>query len=178
MGGLKTWFLAQTNLVKSLLAVILVLGWRLLSLPAPVSETDAALTSTAQMQTAMSMAMGFMQETIAALPTHTLLPSNTIAPAYTATSRFTPRPTLTRTLVPTQMPTATSVPFNQGSMGGGGGNGNSGGGSGCDPAYPTVCIPPPPPDLNCGDISFRRFTVLSPDPHNFDRDGDGVGCES
>ena len=23
---------------------------------------------------------------------------------------------------------------------------------GCDPAYPTVCIPPPPPDLDCGDI--------------------------
>ena len=32
------------------------------------------------------------------------------------------------------------------------------------PAYPTVCIPPPPPDLNCGDISFRRFEVRPPDP--------------
>ena len=48
----------------------------------------------------------------------------------------------------------------------------------CDPSYPTVCIPPPPPDLDCGDISFRRFTVLAPDPHNFDRDHDGIGCES
>lgn len=48
----------------------------------------------------------------------------------------------------------------------------------CDPAYPTVCIPPPPPDLDCGDISFRRFTVLPPDPHNFDTDDDGIGCES
>jgi micrococcal nuclease len=48
---------------------------------------------------------------------------------------------------------------------------------GCDPAYPTVCIPPPPPDLDCKDIPFRGFKVLPPDPHRFDRDGDGVGCE-
>jgi micrococcal nuclease len=47
----------------------------------------------------------------------------------------------------------------------------------CDPSYPTVCIPSPPPDLDCGDISFRRFVVKSPDPHRFDRDGDGIGCE-
>jgi micrococcal nuclease len=49
---------------------------------------------------------------------------------------------------------------------------------GCDPSYPGVCIPPPLPDLDCGDISFRRFQVLPPDPHGFDRDNDGVGCES
>ena len=47
----------------------------------------------------------------------------------------------------------------------------------CDAAYPSVCIPPPPPDLDCGDISFRRFTVLAPDPHGFDGDHDGIGCE-
>ncbi len=51
-------------------------------------------------------------------------------------------------------------------------------GGNCDPAYPGVCIPPPPPDLDCKDIPYRRFKVLSPDPHNFDSDGDGVGCES
>lgn len=48
----------------------------------------------------------------------------------------------------------------------------------CDPAYPDVCIAPPPPDLDCGDIPYRRFRVLPPDPHRFDGDGDGVGCES
>ena len=47
----------------------------------------------------------------------------------------------------------------------------------CDPAYPTVCIAPPPPDLDCGDIEYRRFQVLPPDPHNFDSDQDGIGCE-
>lgn len=51
-------------------------------------------------------------------------------------------------------------------------------GGNCDPSYPDVCIPPPPPDLDCGDISERRFRVLPPDPHRFDGDGDGLGCES
>jgi micrococcal nuclease len=48
----------------------------------------------------------------------------------------------------------------------------------CDPSYPSVCIPLYPPDLNCGDVSDKRFEVLPPDPHGFDNDGDGVGCES
>lgn len=48
----------------------------------------------------------------------------------------------------------------------------------CDPAYPSVCIPPPLPDLDCGEIPHRRFAVLAPDPHRFDGNGDGVGCES
>jgi len=48
----------------------------------------------------------------------------------------------------------------------------------CDPAYPNVCIPPPPPDLDCGDIPYHNIRVLPPDPHRFDRDKDGIGCES
>jgi micrococcal nuclease len=48
----------------------------------------------------------------------------------------------------------------------------------CDPSYPDFCIPPPPPDLDCGDIPQKRFTVLQPDPHRFDGDKDGIGCES
>lgn len=51
----------------------------------------------------------------------------------------------------------------------------------CAPSYPDVCIPPPPPDLDCGQIPYKRFrvvhTVPSPDPHRFDGDKDGVGCE-
>lgn len=47
----------------------------------------------------------------------------------------------------------------------------------CAAEYPTVCIPPPPPDLNCPDITFRNFTALPPDRHNFDTDNDGIGCE-
>lgn len=49
--------------------------------------------------------------------------------------------------------------------------------SNCDPSYPTVCIPPYPPDLDCKDIPYRRFQVKPPDPHFFDGDFDGLGCE-
>jgi hypothetical protein len=48
----------------------------------------------------------------------------------------------------------------------------------CDPSYPDVCIPPPPPDLDCGDIPYHDFRVVGRDPHRFDRDNDGIGCES
>jgi hypothetical protein len=52
----------------------------------------------------------------------------------------------------------------------------------CHPSYVGVCIPPPPPDLDCSQIPYRNFqviyTVPNPDPHRFDGDRDGVGCES
>lgn len=48
----------------------------------------------------------------------------------------------------------------------------------CHPSYPDVCIPPPPPDLDCPQISFCRFRVIPPDPHRFDGDNDGIGCEA
>jgi micrococcal nuclease len=48
---------------------------------------------------------------------------------------------------------------------------------GCEPSYPDVCIPPSPPDLDCGDVAYGGFTVYPPDPHRFDGDYDGVGCE-
>jgi micrococcal nuclease len=47
----------------------------------------------------------------------------------------------------------------------------------CDPSYPGVCIPPPPPDLDCKDVPYRHFRVLPPDPHHFDGNHDGYGCE-
>ncbi len=77
----------------------------------------------------------------------------------------------TVTPLPYIPPPATAAPTS-------GGIGIIGGGSNCDPAYPDVCIAPPPPDLDCKQIPYRRFRVLPPDPHNFDGDGDGIGCES
>lgn len=71
----------------------------------------------------------------------------------------TPAPSPTNILSPTNVPQPTEQ-------------------TNCAPSYPTVCIPPSPPDLDCGDIPYRNFTVLSPDPHRFDGDNDGVGCES
>jgi hypothetical protein len=52
----------------------------------------------------------------------------------------------------------------------------------CHPSYPDFCIPPPPPDLNCPDITGRkpfrvRHDVANADPHRFDRDKDGRACE-
>ena len=47
----------------------------------------------------------------------------------------------------------------------------------CEPAYPSVCIAPlSGGDLDCGEVAATGFAVLPPDPHGFDRDGDGVGC--
>ena len=47
----------------------------------------------------------------------------------------------------------------------------------CSSAYPQKCIPPAPPVLTCKDVGQKNFLVLPPDPHNFDPDGDGIGCE-
>ena len=99
--------------------------------------------------------------------TSTPAPTSTPTPAPLATATATPTATAAPTPEPTPEatqtppPTATADPR-----------------AGCDPSYPTVCIPPPPPDLDCGDITYRRFTVLQPDPHRFDGDKDGIGCES
>jgi micrococcal nuclease len=48
---------------------------------------------------------------------------------------------------------------------------------GCDPNYAGACIPRPPPDLDCRDITARKFRVVGTDVHRFDRDGDGIACE-
>jgi V8-like Glu-specific endopeptidase len=56
--------------------------------------------------------------------------------------------------------------------------------SDCHPSYPDYCIPPAPPQLSCSDLPVdgTPLTVLhnvpDPDPHRFDEDMDGVGCES
>jgi len=50
--------------------------------------------------------------------------------------------------------------------------------SDCDFSYPNTCISSPPPNLNCKDISDKTFEFLPPDPHVFDRDKDGIGCDS
>ena len=48
----------------------------------------------------------------------------------------------------------------------------------CDPSYPYVSIPPPPPDLGCAEIPETDFRVTGDDPHYFDRDNNGIGCDS
>ncbi|PLS75438.1 MAG: nuclease [Actinobacteria bacterium] len=49
----------------------------------------------------------------------------------------------------------------------------------CHPAYPDDCIPPAPPDLDCPDITRKvRVDHAHGDPHRFDADNDGWGCDS
>jgi micrococcal nuclease len=47
----------------------------------------------------------------------------------------------------------------------------------CDPSYPGRCVPPFPPDLDCERIRFANFSIVGPDLHDLDGDGDGLGCE-
>lgn len=102
-----------------------------------------------------------------ATPTATNPPTATATfpPTFTRTATLTLTPSTTRT--PTLTPSITSTPSRTATR-------NP---ALCAAEYPTVCIPPPPPDLNCADITYRNFTVLSPDRHKFDTDNDGVGCE-
>ena len=75
-------------------------------------------------------------------------------PTKTSTPTLVPTPTLTITPSQTTDPRAN-----------------------CDPCYPDVCIPKILYDLDCKDVSYRRFRCVC-DPHGFDGDNDGIGCES
>lgn len=90
---------------------------------------------------------------------------STPTPTVTQTPIPTSTPTRTQTLITTFTPTSKSTLIPTATKN-------------CHYSYPTVCIPPPPPDLDCGDIPYRNFIVLPPNPHRFDGDGDGIGCES
>lgn len=103
-------------------------------------------------------------------PTTTTSPPTT-APTTTTTNPPTTSPPAPATSPPTTPPPTTPAPTSPPATAAPTGA--------CDPSYPGVCIPPAPPDLDCGDIPHKRFTVLSPDPHGFDgNDDDGIGCES
>lgn len=105
-------------------------------------------------------------------PWPTPIPSDTMTPIPTWTSLPTNTPTLSLTVTDTATPFHTSTPFPTdtpiaptATLA-------------CHPSYPDFCIPPSPPDLNCDDIPQENFTVLHPgDPHGFDREKDGRGCE-
>ena len=50
--------------------------------------------------------------------------------------------------------------------------------SNCDPNYTGACIPLVSFDLDCGDVAATDFNSVGSDPHGFDREGDGLACES
>lgn len=101
-----------------------------------------------------SVLLSFRTETDWTIDSSLLLDDFSFQPDQPITPTLTPTETLTPSITPTRDPNV------------------------CAAEYPTVCIPPPPPDLDCPDIPYRNFTVLPPDRHDFDGDGNGRGCES
>jgi micrococcal nuclease len=129
-------------------------------------EPDTAMASVleaaqgAAEQAALGLFSPTATTTITTITTTTITTTTTAPPTTTTrapTTTTTQPPATTTTAVAT---TTTTPPAN------------------CHSSYPDFCIPPPPPDLNCGDIGAKNFTVLPPDPHGFDGDKDGVGCET
>jgi hypothetical protein len=47
----------------------------------------------------------------------------------------------------------------------------------CDENYSGACVPVSTIDLQCWDIAYRQVNVIGKDVHNFDGDGNGLGCE-
>jgi micrococcal nuclease len=118
-------------------------------------DTSMAEILEAAQAGAEQAALGLFSSSLSSSTTTTVRPTTTSTVRTTASTTAQP---VTTTAPPV---TTTAPPAN------------------CDPSYPDVCIPPPPPDLDCGDISPRNFRVLPPDPHGFDgNDNDGYGCES
>ncbi|MFN8445061.1 MAG: excalibur calcium-binding domain-containing protein [Caldilineaceae bacterium] len=48
----------------------------------------------------------------------------------------------------------------------------------CDPNYAGACIPNVSYDLDCPEVGVKDFQVVGYDHHRFDRDKDGIACES
>ncbi|WP_350339653.1 HNH endonuclease family protein [Actinotalea lenta] len=106
-----------------------------------------------------------MVRVLSTCPNEPLPPGAGAAPSASPTSTPTPETTPAPPPPPAPAPPAPPAPAPEPAPA-------------CDPSYPDVCIPPYPPDLNCKDVPYKRFKVVGSDPHGFDRDHDGIGCES
>ena len=121
--------------------------------------TQGTSTTTASSSTSSSVAK--VTTTATSAPTSTTSQETTSTTSKPTTTTSQPTTTTTKATTTSSKPTTTTTEAEN-----------------CDPYYPDFCIPPPPPDLNCSDIPQKNFTVLQPDPHGFDGNKDGVGCES
>ena len=166
--------LASRGMAAALIAVVLIVAQFVSSVGATTSSLIASIPTATPTGTATLTPTNTFTPTITLTPTITDTATNIFTPTITDTPTLTFTPSATATPRPTFTPQlilqASNTPYIP--VSGGGATGN------CDPSYPTVCIPPPPPDLDCPDIPYRRFQVLPPEPHDFDREGDGLGCES
>jgi micrococcal nuclease len=48
----------------------------------------------------------------------------------------------------------------------------------CLAEYPDLCVPDDGSDYDCSEVDGSDFSVPGDDPMGFDRDQDGVGCET
>jgi len=103
--------------------------------------------------------------TVSSSAAPTLSTQSSPSPSPSLSSKPKAIPTPTPTPIPTPVSIATPTPHPAIA-------------SNCDPSYPDLCIPVGSPDLDCGDMSEKNFRVTGSDPHRFDRDKDGIGCES
>jgi len=170
---IKTGWQQASGRQRIAIVIVAVFGLAAIgSLGSPASAPAGASTAPTPTSAATTRGIPTSTPALTAVPTAILFataspgqvatssaPVLTLAPTAPAAPAPTQAPLATATRAPTPRPTATR-------------------GSSCDPSYPTVCIPPPPPDLDCGEITYRNFKVLQPDPHKFDGDKDGIGCES
>lgn len=135
-------------------------------LPSPTFPLEPK-TPTAELQVLVASPEPISSPTPSSSPTRERTKTPTRSPTTTLTKTQTRTATRIATKVPTKRPTLKPVPTIAPTRAP----------ANCDPSYPTVCIPPPPPDLDCGDIPYRNFRVIPPDRHRFDGDHDGIGCE-
>jgi hypothetical protein len=161
--------LASQGLLSGFIAFVLFSSQTVSGFSATTSAILASIPTSTQTSTPTSTPTNTFTPTLTFTSTSTSTSTITFTSTVTFTPTITFTPTRTRTPIPTRtntrLPTWTPAP-------GGGNNAN------CHPSYPTVCILPRPPDLDCDDIQYTNFRVLPPDPHNFDDDEDGIGCES
>lgn len=115
---------------------------------------------------------GVLEATQEPTPAPSPTSAPTVAPTPTPTQAPEPTPTPTPAPQPTEPPPEPTEPPPVEPV------------TQCDPSYPTVCIPIGAADYDCAGGSGNGpnyiagpLTVLPPDPHGLDRDGDGVGCE-
>jgi endonuclease YncB( thermonuclease family) len=123
--------------------------------PAPVAAPPPATTTPAPAATVAAPVTP---------PVTVAVPTTTAATTAAATTPLATTSATTTTAITTPATTTTAVTTTTPA-------------ARCDAAYPDFCIPPPPPDLDCKDITWKDFRVLAPDPHRFDGDKDGRGCE-
>ncbi len=118
--------------------------------------------------------VGLWASTPSPMPTITTRPTSSRTMTFTPSPTFTLTPSVTGTpptptpsLTPTNTPTITTTPTR---------TATATFGAICDLSYEDVCIPPPPPYFTCLDIPYRNFKAVFPDPHDFDKNFDEIGC--